>query len=369
MLARVLLVVALLALGRTARAQRVYQDAGVQGQEALDQRLKWHDTRFIWDHSATTQTLGIGSDVQSRNPTYEMSFRILPRFYLWERPGSNLSVRGDIQLIREFTNSDVTTRRGEWTFTDGELSLLLIETLRDDPRTMTNLVVRAPWVRLPTSKASYRSGRLVSTGLSVGLDQALPFREDPGPLSMLLLRPRFAYLYHFSRTTVPTNDEIDRVRLMPGGTSLPSDQLSGTAFPEHELALALRAETEVIKDLGFAVDLGMRYARRHALSETEICGVVVTGCVRVKPSEDAPRWGVATLFSAGFSYGLGHGFELYTSYSNFTGQLGANGQRRNFFYSPDARVSLSLGIVLDEIFTQLRAKPAKSASLSPSRAF
>jgi hypothetical protein len=354
------LAVLLVAAPERARAQ-TQLDKGVvpaTPQSEGESKHFFHDSLAIWDHSVTASTLGIGDDVQTRNPTYEMSFRAVPRFYLIDGTARTLSLRADVQLIREFTDSDTTTERGEWTFTDAEVWLTLEETVRAEERTKTQLVFRAPWLRFPTSDVSASNGRILGLGLGLGVDQRLPLAGEGAPLfASTLLRPRVSYMYQFSETTVPTSDEVDRVRVTPSGRSLPSDQLGGTAFAEHELNFSLRAETEVAKNLSMVNELGLRYARRHALADNEtICGVVDTGCVDVGTTPSAPRWGVSSYFAFELDYDLGKGFIIGAEYANLTGQLGADGQRRNIVYSPDSRISMNLSLVLDQVYDAARGK-------------
>lgn len=353
---------AVLAPDGPAGADGGAHDAPVDGE--VQNEPAWHDSILIWDHSATAETVGLGQDVQSRNPTYEMTFRFAPRYYLHDAEHRDLSLRADVSLIREFTDSDTTTERGEWTFTDAELWLLLSEQIHQTPSSETDFVLRAPSVRLPTSYASFSNGRLVGLGGGIGLDHRQTLAgKDAVFFSATLLRPRVGYTYQFVRTTVPTNDAIDRVRLTPSGRSLPSDQLSGTAFPQHELNLSLRTETDLVGRFGLITDVGLRYARRYALSGgEEICGVVDTGCVAVPTSSDAPRWGVSTLFAVEVAYLLTESVILSLGYSNLSGQLGADGQRRSIFYSPDARISLSATLVLDEVYRAFQGAPTSRAA-------
>jgi hypothetical protein len=327
-------------------------------QGEVESKYFFHDSLVIWDHSATASTLGLGEDVQTRNPTYEMSFRVVPRFYWIDDPARNLSLRADLQLIREFTDSDTTADRGEWTFTDAELWLTLNETVHASESTKTDLVLRAPWLRFPTSKVSYSSGKILGLGAGAGVDQRVPLAGEGAPLfASALLRPRIGYMYHFTETTVPTSDDVQRVRVTPGGRSLPSDQLGGTAFAEHELNFSFRAETELAKDLSMVNEIGLRYARRHRLAENErICGVVDTGCVDVGRAADAPLWAVSTYFAFELGYDLGKGFLVSAGYANLTGQLGEDGQRRSVVYSPDSRISASLSVVLDQVYDAARGK-------------
>lgn len=333
-------------------------DAGIstpRDDSGRDSGSAWQGSVFIWDNSASLETVGLGRDVQSRNPTYEMSFRIAPRYTLFDDPRRTIGLHADVALIREFTNSDRTTRRGEWTLTDTELWLRFSETLRRNAGSRTEWVLRAPSLRLPTSNASLSNGTILGVGAGVGLDQRVILAGERAPiLARALLRPRLGYMYQFVLANVPTNDSIERVRLTPAGRSLPSDQLSGTAFPEHEISASVSAETDVLADFGLILEVGMRYARRYALADRErVCGVVDTGCISVGTSVEAPRWGVATLFAIEASYFLVPALSLGLGYANLSGQLGADGQRGSVFYGPDARISLSATLNLDAAYGTL----------------
>lgn len=354
-----------------ARAQGLdHSDEGTSGSGHAEEpeRLPWRDSFFIWSHSASGETLGIGEDVQSRNPFYEMTFRLAPRLYFADTARRNTSVRGDLRLIRELTDSDITTDRGEWTFTDLDLWVTHQERLFEGNGARTELVVRAPWVSLPTSKASRANGSILGLGAGLGLDQLVPLRgAGASAFTAALLRPRVSYLYRFVDAVVPANDEIGRVRLNPDGVAVPSDQLSGTAFPKHELNVSFRAETGLLQRLTLITELGMRYAVRYALQgNVDVCGVVTTGCVAIESDEDAPRWGVSTLFDLGLSYSLTDYLSMDAAYTNLSGQLGADGQRRSVFHSPDARFGISATLSLDVVYQALaNGRGAASAGAAP----
>ncbi|HWA71878.1 MAG TPA: hypothetical protein VG937_06085 [Polyangiaceae bacterium] len=347
-------------------------DQGVQpaaSEAASDaERRPFHDSVLIWDHSVTTQTLGIGADYQSRNPTYEMTLRLAPRYYLIDDAARSLSVRADVRLVREFTNSDTTTERGEWDFADSELSLLDAETIAATSQNRTQLVLRAPILTFPTSKASALGGRILGLGAGVGLDQYLTLRgETASVLRAVLVRPRVNYSYEFVDAKVATNDRIDRIRLDSDGRSAPSDQLSGAAFTQHQLNLSARADLELARSLTFVSEFGMRYGYRYRQREAvEMC--LSTGCAEVPGRADATRWGVSTLFAVSLDYEINHTFELSAGYLNLSPQLGADGRRRSVFYSPEARAFLALGISLDSLYRQLRGQTTDEPLRSANRA-
>src|SRR5215207_316981 len=83
----------------------------------------YHHSVFSWEHHLSTETVGVGDEPQTHNPTYTMGLSAEPRYYLRDDPGRLLSVRLVGGLAREFTNSDSTTQRGEWAFEDTNLAL------------------------------------------------------------------------------------------------------------------------------------------------------------------------------------------------------------------------------------------------------
>lgn len=313
--------------------------------------LPFRGSLLLWENSATTQTFGLGGDYQSRNPLYEMLFGLRPRLYLLDRDRQSLSLRAVVGLVREFTDSDTTTRRGEWTFTDAELWLAYARTLSARPDARTEVVVRLPHLVLPTSKVSWASGKILGLGLGGALTQGVPLgRQNERVLRSLKVGFSAGYVYQFVDTVVPTNEGVERVRLGPDGRSLPSDQLRGTAFSQHQASALLTAETELLPRLTFMTELGMRWALRYALDErVEICGVVLTGCAEVEQRDDATRFGVSTLFTAELGYELRDEVTLSLGYTNLAPQLGADGKRRSLFYSPEARGYLTVTIALDEL--------------------
>lgn len=337
--------------------------AALRGGPEEGPRVPFRASTFYWDHSATTHTLGLGSDYQSRNPTYEMAFGFRPRWYFVDRRGESLSARADVALVRELTNSDVTTRVGEWTFTDAELWLAYVRTLNATPGSTTDLIVRAPQLVLPTSRVSASNGRILAVGAGLGVEQAVPLRgEGSGVFPGARLRADAGYRYHFTSSVVPTNDELGRVRLGPGGRSLPGDQLSGSAFPDHELVARLGVEPEIVRDLSLLAEIGARYAHRRALAEhVEVCGVIATGCATVDTDDDASRYGVSTLFTVELGYELMPELLLSVGYTNLAPQLGAAGRRRQPFYSQDARAYLTLTVALDELYVTAAGRPTHTA--------
>lgn len=127
------------------------------------QPIPWHGSTLTFNQSATTQTLGVGADYQSANPTYEWWLAFRPRYYFYETKATALSVNGWANLFLELTNSDTTTRRREPTIGPTYLWVAYARTLSENGGYKTVFTV-APRVTLPTDKAARLSGQYFGVG-------------------------------------------------------------------------------------------------------------------------------------------------------------------------------------------------------------
>lgn len=328
---------------------------------------RFRETYLELEQSATTQTLGVGRDYQSENPTYDVSLVLRPRFYIVDAADERetLSLRAVIAVVQELTDSDTTTRRNETLLTDLELWAAYTKKLWVDGPYTTELGLRLPWLTIPTSKASLNSGRILGLGTFASLSQTLPLLDDgDGWLEALILRFGAGYSYGFSRATVPTNPDFSRVRMDPEGESLPSDQLNGAALAQHTVLLRFIGELYITDRLKLGSDLSVRPAWKYPLKETELCGVVDTGCVEPRGLEDSTRHGVVTEYRAELEYQLADPFALSFGYANLALQLGPDGQRRTPFYSPDARFVLTFRAHLDKLVAPTPAAPSGARAKS-----
>lgn len=324
------------------------------GAAPAPKKLPWRGTSFGWDHSATTETVGIGQDTQSRNPNYEMAFVLQPRYYLWEGdetgPEQSISLRARLDLIREFTNSDTTTDQGEWTFNDFSIFPQYSRNLYKEGDVKTDLGVRVPVLTFPTSKVSANNGTVLGLGAMVLGSQQVPVMGSNEPaLQTFTLTGRLGYTHTFTEATTPTNDELDRVRLGPDGRSLPGDQLSGAAFAQHKMGVDLIGALAVADRVTWTNWFSWQPAWKYQFEQDqEVC--IATGCTTVGASDDPNNFAVVTLFNTEVAVEVIPEFEVDVGYANLTLQTGPDGTRRNIFYSPDARVYITLVAHLDEIY-------------------
>lgn len=317
-------------------------------------RSAWRGSRFEWNHSATTETLGIGRDVQTANPTYEMAFALMPRYRVWDASDElelSVSLGSRIELIREFTNSDVTTRRGEWTFSNLSVWSGYAYELYERNGYETGLGVRAPLLSFPTSKASANNGTLFGLGAVVSASQTAPLRgEDAAFLRSAAVTARAGYEHVFRRATTPTDPELERERMGPDLETVPSDQLAGRAFTRHEVTLGFATSLELHERVRwqnlFEWHLGWKYRFR----DVELDGAVATGPAPVEPGAREPRiFTVVALFSSELAIAVAKEVDVELGYQNLAPQLGIDGRRRGMFHSTEARFTLGLVANLDAL--------------------
>lgn len=320
----------------------------------LENLPAYHHSIFAWEHAVTTQTLGVGDTPQSSNPTYSMGFSAKTRYYfLDDTPaGKHFSLRLDLGLYREFTNNDTTTKRGEWSFSDAELASVYARRFRGPADTDGTLwELRPLTLTLPTSKLSFDSGRYFAPGLLLGVIHATPLlRGKVEPEILSLVRLTVGYKRWFARATVPTNESLERVRLTPDGQSLAGDSLSGASLVRDELELTARVRLDFGKDVYWTTDFALAPSWKYPVQkDVRLCGVVLTGCTDVMVSRDDSRYLVQTQFNTEVSVRIAKGFSVELGYGNAAGQLGADGRRRGFFYSPAAAFLASVSFMPHEL--------------------
>lgn len=329
----------------------------------------YHHTVFSWEHHVSAQTLGVGDQPQSANPTYTMGLATEARYYLRDDPGRLLSVRLVGGLFRELTNNDATTRQGEWSFIDTNLALVYGHRFLGPTDTNgTLLEVRPLVLGVPTSKTSYRSGRYFSAGAVVGLLNIRPILEGQYKPSLLsTVRLAVGYDRWFSRATVPTNPSLERVRLSPDGRSVAGDQLSGSSLVRDQITGSARIRFDFGDAVVWTTDFAFAPAWKYDLPErVELCGVVATGCTDVTVSEDDSRHVVTTQFNTEVSVRLAQSLSFEIGYGNSSNQLGEDGRRRNLFYSPASEFYVSLSFTPHEL-ASTGSSQAASAAAAPTR--
>jgi hypothetical protein len=326
--------------------------------------LPWHDTYFYWDNAVSTNTLGVGQSYLSRDPVYELTLGLRPRYYFVDDADESISVRADLGVVTERTNSDTTTEQGEWSATDFELYGAFAYELRRSSDDITELSLRLPRVILPSSRISYDSGKILGLGTRVALreDVALEGRSEKF-FPNLELFAKVEYDHQFTRAETPTNSGLERIRLDPEGHSFTSDQLSGATFAHDAVDFGVAASLHVHQDVLWTTSADIRPAWKYPVDrQVEVCGVVSTGCTQPSGIDNPQTRSVLTYFTSAVLVTLNDTFGLSFGYANLTAQLGPDGRRRGVFYSPDARFYGTLSVSLDHMYSDLSHRDPQSAS-------
>ncbi len=358
-----------LAVAQTAAAPTA--DAKEAKPENAEELPAYHHSIFSWDHTVTAATLGVGQTPQSYNPTYTMGFVARTRYYLHDDTarGRHFSLRLDGGLYREFTNSDATTQRGEWTLSDTELGSVYAHRVQGKSNTDGTLAELRPLtLTLPTSTASWNSGRYFAPGVLVGITRVTPLLSGRAPFDISsLVRLAVGYKRWFARATVPTNPSLERVRLTPDGRTLPGDSLSGASLVRDQIdfsaSLRLALGSNVYWSLSGAISPAWKY---DVADEVSLCGVVLTGCTDVQTSASDSRYLVRTQLSTEVSVRVAKAFSVELGYGNVANQLGADGRRRSFFYSPEAVFYASVSFFPHELASSGKRQLAQREPVSPS---
>lgn len=341
-----------------AAAQPAQADAGAPkpAEPAPEQLPAYHHSVFSWEHDVTTQTLGVGDTPQSSNPTYTMGFLAKPRYYLLDDSvsGKHFSLRLEGGLFHEVTNNDQTTKRGEWVFSDTELASVYARRFRGPSDTDgTFAEVRPLTLTLPTSKASYDSGRYFAPGVALGITHVTSIlRGKVEPEIASSLRLLVGYKRWFARANVPTNPSLERVRLTPDGRSLPGDSLSGATLIRDQLDFTAMLRMSFGQDVLWTTEAAFAPAWKYNLQrDVSVCGVILTGCTDVRVATDDHRYLVRTQLSTEISVRIARGFSVELGYGNSADQLGPDGRRRSFFYSPASVFYASVSFFPHELAT------------------
>lgn len=279
-----------------------------------------------------------------------MSGSFQPRYYLYDVVDEEaVYAEGRIDVIHEFTNSDVTTNRGETTLSDTSLLMgyARMLALHDDYETM--VVFRAPILTLPTSKVSYDDGVYMGLGGDVRLLQTVPLEGEGAPFfERMIGRLTVGYNHGFTRDVTPSNPNLQRVRLTPEGRTVPGNQLTGIAFPEHEGYLRGRLLADITKRIAWWFEASYQPTWKYGFANVDVC--VVTGCAPAQRLADPSRFVVVTAFQTEFMFELMPELGLDVGYINVETQPGVDGQRRSIFYSPGAQVYVEFVAVLDQMY-------------------
>ena len=362
-----------------AAADQGAEQAEEEKPPRLPPRVPWRGTAFAWDNSVTTTGLNIGDDPLSRaHEQYVQTFSLGLNYFVIDEDDWSLALASTPSFSVEITDSNVTTTRREPWFNDLPVSVVYRRRLHSDPDHLlaTGLVLNATAL-LPTSPASYNSGTYLTTSPRAVLWQAIPiFGKDSPVLSSIALGLSLRWDHRFSDSTTPVQDGLSQPRNSIAASSDPSD--AGDQLTFNRVGQNITRQTLWV----FAADeigptllqffgafvFGQRFLADWERQCFEISEVSTNGpgqCVDVSGTGQPGGNDEPIQYDYGFAVGVTFfpmpelGVSL--GYSNVSGQLGEDGQRRNIFYSPYAQFSAGLAISIDAIYEAItgprRASP------------
>ena len=301
---------------------------------------RWRGSYVAFDQSFTTQTVHVGADYQSADPTYELWLSAKPQYFFIDHVHNKLSISVWVNAFLELTNSDTTTEYHELQIGPTFVTMPYLHVFRRGivarPGYKTAFSV-GPRLVLPTDKASYDSGQYLSAGIAGFLSQGVPLRgEDARFWRGAELTAGLTVGAPWSKSTSPVNGNIDQLREDVAGRLIVSDQLRGTMNTKYYVNASLGADVQVTQRATFSASYVMLNSWAYLPSDAPVCSVL-TGCAQPLDGTNPPNFRVSTWLTASLAYDVSRMLAVSVGYYNRANQIGPDGQRRNPLWSPDAR--------------------------------
>jgi hypothetical protein len=310
---------------------------------------RWDGSYVSFDQSATTQTLKLGSDFQSADPVYELWLAVKPQYTFIDKPRDKLSASVWMNAFLELTDSDTTTRTHEVLLGPTFVTVPYVHTLgnrfagklADRPGYKTSFSI-GPRFILPTDKASWNSGHIISVGVATSVSQAVPLRGDSARFwTDGLLSLGVTGGLPINRATAPVDPNLQQPRQDVAGRLIQSDQLRGQMNAKAYLNLSLAADLHVTHRLSLETSYVILNQWAYAPDASAVCNLL-TGCAQPMSIADPSTYRVSTWLTMSMTYDVARHLGLSVGYYNRASQLGPDGQRRSPLWSPEARFFLTL---------------------------
>jgi hypothetical protein len=338
---------------------------GGEGSATEEKPSPWAGSILLFDQSATTQTLGIGKDYLSSNPTYELWFAFKPRYTFYKTETTTISAGAWANLYLELTNSDSTTTEREPQLGPTILSGSIAERVLKRGEYTTTVSV-GPRLTLPTDKESRNAGRYFSLGAGGGVSQSVPLNgKDASSFNSLRFEFTSIYAHPFNNSTTPTNPNINQARQDVDGRLVFDNQLRFGMNVQHSLSLRFGADAQLTPKLTFGLSYVIANSWTYRPTPATLTSTA-TGPAVPQPVDNATNYRVEPWAVASLDYDLLDEMSVGVGYYNKTNQIGPDGERRGPLWSPEARFFLTLTGNLDPIFQHFKAKPPpQTASSKP----
>jgi transcriptional regulator with GAF, ATPase, and Fis domain len=330
--------------------------------------LVWAGSSIFIDQSVNTETVGVGRDYQSRNPSVQTWASFRPRINLYgggalfgnDDPKNRVNVNFRIDATKEYANDDGTKLYRETTLGDLWVNVVYSRVLvrRNGWNT---LFLGGPRALFPTSLASQGNGAYASVGGGGGLMQMIPLNRGSDWFSSLRLFGSMFYTHAFTRATTPTLDDdiaAQNPRTTASNTGLGdiTNQMTGRLLVNHQLLSVIDTGLQITPNLGLTFDT--IFIQRWNYKPTRIEGEgiqIMNGRVSeadlASSANDPQNYSLSIFLFTSVDYQLSDELNLSFNYYNFGNTIGPSGRRQNMFYAPEAaRFSLTATIGLDALY-------------------
>ncbi len=334
--------------------------------------LVWRGSSILFDQSVTPETVGVGKDLQSDNPSYQLWISFRPRVVLYQDKVQSFNVNLRMDYYKELTNSDDTTKYRQDVFGDIWVNAPYSHRVYKGDSVTTRLSI-GPRLLLPTSLESRAKNVIVTAGVSGAVANDFKLHKDDGPFKTARANFSMAYTHPFSKYKVSTGeaaaerqrrttDDSAQAPSMDARTGM-NNQLSGGLLAEHQLLTIFDTGIQITEKLGFTLDMIFISQWKYRPDGYDGCTSLTvqtgpTGCIGSSTANaDPPRYNLLTWFLLGPDYQLTPELNLSAGYYHLTNSIGPDGTRRNVLYSPDtARLYLSATVELDSLYERLSGR-------------
>ncbi|XXX81003.1 hypothetical protein WMF30_19795 [Sorangium sp. So ce134] len=330
-------------------------------EEEEETTLRWRGSTFTWNQGGSTTLFGVGGEYIPADQVYGWDFTFRPNFYVLDRPKDKVSVTAEIGWVTELTNSDITTYYREPQLKDialnGRYGRELWESggaNRGEYKTDAAMRLR---VILPTSPASWNSGKYFTLSVGPQITQKIKLLGSKADgLNNVTATFGVSYSHLFSDSYTAVTGSPVRERMIPSGEVAPDDQLTGASLATDRLATSLQLDLPLYQDLSLATSLALYSDFKHEFEGG--CAATATGCAPYDGSQGI-TYVPQTAFDVSLSYPVFEVVDLTLGYNNTNLQIGLDGRRRSFFYSPEAQFYLDITANLDVIYSKVTGRGKK----------
>ncbi|MEI9951319.1 MAG: hypothetical protein WDO74_20665 [Pseudomonadota bacterium] len=147
--------------------------------------------------------------------------------------------------------------------------------------------------------------------------------------SSVELLAKIDYGYQFTRSQVPINGGLERIRLGIDGRSIVSDQLGGASLAQQAAAFGLSAWVHVHPRVNWITGLELRSAWKYPGQprRADLRVLVLTGCTQASGIANPQTRAALTYFQTEVWGRLTDTLELTFGYANLATQLAPDGRR------------------------------------------